>query len=210
MSTVEGHFLIGLAFDLLKHGLEIINYYLPFFWFAFIHIVLGATRRHSVSQPAGFLEESMSKWRKMRDRNNKYCFELLISEGKFSGRKLPRVGFGPQSYLPSSLTPPVVHHLPAACAMQFISISQLHCMAPALYGSWGWIIYCLFFFFGCVACGILIPPPGIESVLLEHQGSPPFSKRNPQHLMQYQAQNKSLNKYLLNKWKNHFSKPVSF
>ena len=130
LGTVKGHFLIGLAFDLLKHGLEIINYYLPFFWFAFIPIVLGATRRHSVSQPAGFLEESMSKWRKMRDRNNKYCFELLISEGKFSGRKLPRVGFGPRSYLPSSLTPPVVHHLPAACAMQFISISQLHCMAP--------------------------------------------------------------------------------
>lgn len=130
MSAVEGHFLIGLAFDLLKHGLEIINYYLPFSWFAFIPIVLGATRRHSASQPAGFLEESMPKWRKMRDRNNKYSFELLISEGKFSGRKLPRVGFGPQSYLPLSLTLPVLHHLPATCAMRFISISHLNCMAP--------------------------------------------------------------------------------
>lgn len=131
-----------MFFGLLKHGLEIINYYLPFFWFAFIPIVLGATCRHSVSQPAGFLEESVRKCRKMRGRNNKYSFELLISEGEFSGRKLPRVGFGPQSYLPLSLTSPVVHHLPATCAMQFISIFQMNCMAP----EGGLFTSCIFLF----------------------------------------------------------------
>lgn len=42
-----------LVFGLLKHGLEIINYYLPLL-VCLIPIVLGATCRHSVSQPAGF------------------------------------------------------------------------------------------------------------------------------------------------------------